>query len=152
MSNLTIRENVLTVCVLLWITIASCQPLNNLEVSEAWVRATPPSHEATAAYLIIKNHSNRAWELLSVETPAAQYTELHTMRYVNNIMEMAKIGRLQIPPHGETVLKPGGNHLMLFGVNRALAEGDTVNLILSFSDQRDRTVKAVVFKGKRSDE
>ena len=148
MSNSTIREYTLTACVLLWIAVISWQPRNNLEVSGAWVRATPPSRDVTAAYLIIENHSNHSWELLSVETPVAEYTELHTMRYNNNIMEMEKIDRLQIPPHDETVLTPGGNHLMLFGVKKSLAVGDTVNLILKFSDQNIRTVKAAVLKRK----
>ena len=68
--------------------VASLQPADDLEIAGTWVRATPPNRDVTAAYLVIKNRSDRARELLSVETPAAEYTELHTMRHVDDMMEM----------------------------------------------------------------
>ncbi len=134
--------------ILLLIASAGCQPVDDLEITGAWVRATPPSRDVTAAYLVIENRSDRTRELLSVETPAAEYTELHTMRYVDDMMEMEKIDRLAIPPRGEAALQPGGNHIMLFGVQEALAEGDSVSLVLHFADQATRTVTAEVSKDK----
>lgn len=129
--------------------VASLQPADDLEITGAWVRATPPNRAVTAAYLVIENRSDRIRELLSVETPAAEYTELHTMRQVDDMMEMEKIERLAVTPQGEAALEPGGDHIMLFGVKRQLAEGDSVSLTLRFADQSTRTVTAEVSKDRR---
>lgn len=127
---------------------AGCQPADDLEITGAWVRATPPNRDVTAAYLVIENRSDRVRELLSVETPAAEYTELHTMRQVDDMMEMEKIERLVVPAQGEAALEPGGDHIMLFGVKRQMAEGDSVSLTLRFADQTTRNVTAEVLKDK----
>ena len=126
--------------------VASLQPVDDLEITGAWVRAMPPNRDVTAAYLVIKNRSDRVRELLSVETPAAEYTELHTMQQVDDMMVMEKIERLAVPPQDEAALEPGGIHIMLFGVKRQLAEGDSVSLTLRFADQSTRTVTAEVSK------
>ncbi len=125
---------------------------DDLEVTGAWVRATPPNRDVTAAYLVIENRSDRSRELLAVETPAAAYTELHTMRYVDDMMEMEKIESLVVPPRGAAGLEPGGDHIMLFGVAAPLAEGDSVSLTLRFADRSTRTVTAEVLKDRRSTE
>ena len=127
-------------------------PADDLEIIGAWVRATPPNRDVTAAYLVIENRSDRSRELLAVETPAAAYTELHTMRYVDDMMEMEKIESLVVPPRGAAGLEPGGDHIMLFGVAAPLAEGDSVSLTLRFADQSTRTVTAEVLKDRRSTE
>lgn len=128
--------------------VASLQPADDLEIDGAWVRATPPNRDVTAAYLVIQNRSDRTRELLSVETPAAEYTELHTMRQVDDMMEMKKIERLVVPARGEAALEPGGNHIMLFGVQRQMVEGDSVSLTLRFADQSTRSVTAEVLKAR----
>ena len=130
------------------IVVFGCQPADDLEITGAWVRATPPNRDVTAAYLVIKNRSDRPRELLSVETATAEYTELHTMRRVDDMMEMEKIERLVVPAQGEAALAPGGNHIMLFGVKRQMVEGDSVSLALRFADQATRNVTAEVSKGK----
>ena len=128
--------------------VASLQPADDLEIAGTWVRATPPNRDVTAAYLVIKNRSDRTRELLSVETPVAEYAELHTMRQVDDMMEMKKIERLVVPAQGEAVLEPGGNHIMLFGVKRQMVEGDSVSLTLRFADQSTRNVVAEVLKDR----
>jgi len=128
--------------------VASLQPADDLEIDGAWVRATPPNRDVTAAYLVIQNRSDRTRELVSVETPAAEYTELHTMRQVDDMMEMKKIERLVVPARGEAALEPGGNHIMLFGVQRQMVEGDSVSLTLRFADQSTRSVTAEVLKSR----
>lgn len=130
------------------IVTAGCQPVDDLEIDGAWVRATPPNRDVTAAYLVIRNRSDQPRELRSVETPAAAYTELHTMRQVDEMMEMEKIERLVVPAQGEAALEPGGDHIMLFSVKRPLAAGDSVSLTLRFDDQSTRTVTAEVLKSR----
>ncbi|MDD9949064.1 MAG: copper chaperone PCu(A)C [candidate division Zixibacteria bacterium] len=148
MTNMTLQRCVLSIWMLLVIFTAGCQPADDLEIDGAWVRATPPNRDVTAAYLVIRNRSDQPRELRSVETPAAAYTELHAMRQVDDMMEMEKIEGVVVPPRGAAVLEPGGNHIMLFGVNDPLAEGEEVTLTLRFDDQSTRTVTAEVLKSK----
>ncbi len=149
MPNKITYVRVSLLLVLLVIVTAGCQPANDLEITGAWVRGTPPNRDVTAAYLVIENRSDRARELVTVETPAAEYTELHTMRQVDDMMEMKKIDSLVVPSKGEAALEPGGNHIMLFGVKRPLAEGDSVSLTLRFADETTLSVTAEVLKGGR---
>lgn len=148
MTNKTIQGCVLSVWILVVIVTTGCQSADDLEIDGAWVRATPPNRDVTGAYLVIRNRSDQPRELLSVETPAAEFAELHTMRQVDDMMEMEKIERLVVPPQGEAVLEPGGDHIMLFGVSDQLTEGDSVSLTLRFDDQSTRTVTAEVLKGR----
>lgn len=129
--------------------VASLQPSDGLEITGAWVRAMPPNRDVTAAYLVIENRSDRALELLSVDTPAAAYTELHTMHYEDDMMVMEEIDRLVVPPRGAASLETGGNHIMLFGVKNPLAEGDSVSLTLRFADRTTQTVTAEVLKSRQ---
>lgn len=148
MTTKTFQGCVLSIWMLLVIVTAGCRGADDLEITGAWVRATPPNRDVTAAYLVISNRSDQPRELRSVETPAAAYTELHAMRQVDDMMEMEKIEGVVVPPQGAAVLEPGGNHIMLFGVSNPLAEGEEVTLTLRFDDQSARTVTAEVLKGK----
>ena len=148
MTNKTLHGCVFSIWMLMVIVTAGCQPADDLEIDGAWVRATPPNRDVTAAYLVITNRSDQPRELRSVETPAAAYTELHAMRQVDDMMEMEKIEGVVVPAQGEAVLEPGGNHIMLFGVSNPLAEGEVVALTLRFDDQSARTVTAEVLKSR----
>ena len=148
MANKTFHRCIFGIWILMVIITAGCQPADDLEIDGAWVRATPPNRDVTAAYLVIRNRSDQPRELLSVETPAAAYTELHAMRQVDDMMEMDKIEAVVVPARGEAALAPGGNHIMLFGVSNPLEEGEEVTLTLRFDNQSARTVTAEVLKSK----
>jgi len=119
-----------------------CQGLENLTITGAWVRAIPPSRDVTAAYLVIENRMDRDRELRFIESPIAANAELHATRYEDDVKSMVKMESLTIPSRGAVVLEPGGIHIMLFGVNQALAEGDTVQLTLHFADKEAINVMA----------
>ncbi|MXY96258.1 MAG: copper chaperone PCu(A)C [Gemmatimonadetes bacterium] len=148
MANKTFHRCIFGIWILMVIITAGCQPADDLEIDGAWVRATPPNRDVTAAYLVIRNRSDQPRELLTVETPAAAYTELHAMRQVDDMMEMDKIEGVVVPAQGEAALAPGGNHIMLFGVSNPLEEGEEVTLTLRFDDQSARTVTAEVLKSR----
>ncbi|MGI9465468.1 MAG: copper chaperone PCu(A)C, partial [Aestuariivirgaceae bacterium] len=43
-----------------------------------------------------------------------------------------KVDALDVPAGGRAMLKPGGHHIMLFGLQAPLAEGDSLELQLTF--------------------
>lgn len=74
----------------------------------------------------------------------AEAAEIHVMTTDGNMMQKKKIDRLPIPANGSATLQPGGNHLMLIGLKRDLAPGDSLALTLAFANGQTQTVRAHV--------
>jgi copper(I)-binding protein len=102
-----------------------------LAVSGAWSR--PAAAGATGAgFLTIVNHG-KADALVAVESPAAARVEMHTSSMAGGVMRMAREPRVPIPAGGRVSFAPGGRHLMLVGLKRALHTGDKVPATLRFA-------------------
>jgi copper(I)-binding protein len=63
------------------------------------------------------------------------------------MMAMHPIERIDIPAGGSAKLEPGGYHLMLMGVTKMPAVGETVELTLTFEKAGDVVVQAEVRAG-----
>lgn len=132
------------------IVIASSELIT---VTNAWVRAMPPSFKHTAAYLTINNGSSEKIKLIGVTTDAAATGELHTMDLANGQMKMKQIDHIVVQKNDSIDLKPGGKHIMLIGLNRPLNEGDKVSLTLIFDKDVKKDFLAEVKKsGKENKE
>ena len=117
----------------------------DVEVIEPYVRAVPPGAPATAAFMQLKDNGDDI-ALVKAHSDVAESVELHTHTHDNGVMRMRPIKQLDLKK-GETVaLQPGGHHIMLIGLTRALKEGDTVNIDLEFSDGSHEKVSAPVRK------
>lgn len=128
----------------------SCQQRDPIQITDAWIRAAPPSSDVTAGFMVIENKSLQDNALLAVETVEADTVEIHEMAYENEMMKMRPVSEIVIPGGGKAELKPGGYHLMLFGMKSQPAEDDSVFLILYFKDQTTRIAKAFVRKSENS--
>ena len=123
-------RNLLAVAACLVMAGAALAQTGQLEVSNAWARATPAKAENGVAYLTIR--SPTADRLLSVSSPVAKKTELHTMEMSGMVMKMRPLAGLDIPASQPVTLKPGGDHVMLLGLNGPLREGRSFPLTLTF--------------------
>lgn len=105
-----------------------------IRVSDAWSPATPPGAPTAAGYLTITNAGRTADRLLGGSTPVAAEVQLHSMSTQGGIMRMRPVtGGLAIAP-GETLrIQPGGQHLMLVGLKRALKVGERAPVTLEFA-------------------
>ncbi len=121
-----------------------------ITVTNAWVRAMPPSFKHTAAYLTINNGSSEKIRLIGVKTDAAAVGELHTMNLANGQMKMKQIDHIVVQKNDFIDLNPGGKHIMLIGLNRPLNEGDRVSLTLIFD--KDVTKELLVEVKKNGQE
>jgi periplasmic copper chaperone A len=117
---------------------------NQLEVSNAWARATPAKAENGAAYVTIVSPTPD--RLLSASSPAAKKAELHTMEMAGMVMKMRPVAGLDIPAGQPVALKPGGEHIMLIGLQQPLREGQSFALTLNFEKAGARTVSVAVEK------
>lgn len=122
---------------------ALAQPAQ-LEINNAWARATPGKSENGAAYLTIQ--SPTADRLVSASSPVAKKAELHTMSMQGMVMKMRPIAELDIPAGQPVALKPGGEHIMLMGLSQPLHEGQSFPLTLDFEKAGPRTVTVTVEK------
>jgi copper(I)-binding protein len=135
--------------VLAVVAIASCSAATpKLSVSGAWVRSVPVAGETTAAYLVISNGSGEPDALLGASSPDAVTVQLHeTTTDSSGMTGMQHIDRLAIPGEGEVTLQPGGHHLMIMGLSRALTAGGTLELDLVFEKAGKLVVMAEVRDG-----
>src|SRR5690242_1732707 len=114
------------------------------EVTSAWARATPGKAENGAAYLTVR--SPTADRLVSVSSPVAKKAELHTMSMSGNVMQMRPLAGIDIPAGQPVTLKPGGEHIMLLGLDHPLQEGKSFPLTLNFEKGGSRTVSVPIEK------
>jgi copper(I)-binding protein len=138
------RRPLLAVAVCLAIISTALAQTGQLEVSNAWARATPAKAENGIAYLTIRSPTPD--RLLSVSSPVAKKAELNTMEMSGMVMKMRPIASLDIPAGQPVTLKPSGEHIMLLGLNAPLREGQSFPLTLTFEKAGAREVTVAVEK------
>ncbi|HEX4870005.1 MAG TPA: copper chaperone PCu(A)C [Moraxellaceae bacterium] len=112
-------------------------------VEAVWIGEAPPGARHGAAYLRLRNGA-RADALLAVETPVAQVVELHATTQEQGLTRMEQESTLALAPGAVVELAPGGRHLMLINLRRALKPGERVPLTLRFRHAGLVTVEAEV--------
>ena len=107
-----------------------------LKVSEAWVRAVPPSVGDSAAFMLLTNTGGVPLRLTGGTTGLAGMAMLMvtTHKTVQGVdaMGMKGVQFIEIPAHGAVRLKPGGDHLMLMGLTSHPRPGDMVTITLQY--------------------
>jgi periplasmic copper chaperone A len=109
--------------------------LTRIEVADAWARPTAGQGKMSAAYMTIANKGKADDLLKSARTVKAEAVELQQARATaGGVMQMRKIEH-GIPVEAGTtlVLKPGGAHFMLVGLEDALEAGQQLVLTLEFA-------------------
>lgn len=103
-----------------------------LKIDHPWSRELPPNAAAGGAYFVVHNHGKTADRLVGVQTPQAAKAEIHTMVQLGDVMKMQQLDSVGIPAGGQAVFAPGGNHIMLFGLQKPLVAGERFPLTLQF--------------------
>ncbi|MEP4890394.1 MAG: copper chaperone PCu(A)C [Aliiglaciecola sp.] len=135
--------------VFIGLLVCSFASAANIKISDATVRLLPPTVPNTAAYFTIHNSSDKDLVLVSASTDIAEKAELHAHVMENGMMSMQEQDQIRIPA-GQTVsFKPGGLHVMIFGLKKPLAENQMVSITLVSEDQKTIQVTAkAVMPGK----
>lgn len=135
-------KSLLLVCSIFLTAAASLRADPAVTIEGGWVRAVPPGYVNTAAYLTIKNPGTSAVRLTGAAASVAESVDpmITTEKKVNGqtVMGMEFVKELTIPPSGQLVLEPGGDHLMLMGLKKRLNEGDKVTFILNIEPGNSR--------------
>jgi len=118
-----------------------------VEVVDAWIRASLPRQTATGAFMTIRG-GGESLRLVAVGSPVAAAAEIHHMTMQDGIARMGRVAAVDVPPDGDVSLRPGGYHVMLMDLSRALSVGEQVPLELVFEtpdgDRRTLDVAAEV--------
>lgn len=118
-------------------------------VHDGYARAANP--RSGAAFMTLMNSGTADCTLASVQTPASEKAELHTSKEVDGIMKMLPADPIVVPAGGEATLARGGDHVMLMGLTKPLANGDEVALTLDFGDCGTVEAKLPVDNDRKAD-
>ena len=119
-----------------------------VEVSDAWVRATGQGQKATGVFMNLT--AQKATRLVGVKADLTSSAEVHEMKMDKDVMKMQAVKALDLPVGQTVALKPGSYHVMLMDLKAPVAEDSQVVLTLLFEDaagvKTQKEVKAVAKK------
>lgn len=128
------HRKIFLAAVLAAVTLVSCAPEEEVApaVLDAWARETVEGQTMAAAYLTVSNANAEPIRLVSVSSEAAASASLHRSMVENGIATMRPLAGLVVEGEGTAVLEPGGDHIMLEGLETPLVEGSRIPLTLTF--------------------
>lgn len=100
----------------------------SIEVRNAWARATAPGQNTASVYMDIVSADGAA--LVGVKSAVAKRAEMHSSSMQDGVMRMRAVEKIELPAKKTVSLAPGGVHVMLIDVVRALRESEKVPLEL----------------------
>ena len=115
---------------------------NGIAVENAWSRAAMTGRVGAVYFTITTNGAPD--RLVAVSTPVAQTADIHESFAENNVMTMRPVGALPITQEKPLTLAPGGYHVMLMGLKRTIAKGESFPLTLTFEHAAPMTVQVRV--------
>lgn len=103
-----------------------------ITLKDGFIKAMDAGKGMTAIFGTIENNSDAEVKVVGFTTSLgdAMY-ELHEV--VNGVMQ-EKPGGFSVPAGGSHELKPGGDHMMIMGYEKAIEPGDEVEVTLKLGD------------------
>lgn len=124
------------------------QAASGVRAEKAWVREAPPTAEVLAGYLTLVNDSRHDLVLDDISSPQFGSVEIHETTHDNGMAGMRQLQTLPLRAGDRVQFAPGGLHLMLMQPKAVLRQGDTVTLLLHFTDGTQLEVHAPVRRTK----
>lgn len=107
--------------------------LGKLEIDHPWAPPSIGAQTAGVVYLTVRNDGDVVDRLLRIEGWVARQIIMHTTTVDSaGVARMRRVVSLDIPPHGEATLAPGGAHAMLVGLVQPLKDGGRFPVTLVF--------------------
>ena len=99
------------------------------------------------AYFSMSQAAGAGRTLVSVSVDGAGRAEMHESKSAGGVSSMDEVNSVAIAPGTTVAFKPGGYHVMLFDVDKALKPGMTRELTATFDNGDKTTVLAKVRTG-----
>lgn len=119
-------------------------------VAGAWVKSSEYSDHIggmTGVFMKITNKTKKAIYLVGGSSSIAPMVETHQV--VGGMMSK-KEGGIRIWPGKTVTLQPGGLHIMLMGLKKAILPGSKVDLTLKFTGAKNVVLKPMLAKTSAS--
>jgi periplasmic copper chaperone A len=138
------------------LAVTSLEPMPahaaGVSVRNAWARATPPGARMGAVYLTLESAAGDRLIAVSVPRSVAATAQIHETVMVADSsgdgarsgMTMRPVASLELPPGQAVTLEPGGYHIMLLDLKRALRSGGHVPVTLTLEKAGKQKVLASV--------
>jgi len=101
-----------------------------LKVENSWIFAGPPGSKETAAFMTLVNTGPAPMRVTGGETPVASRVAPMVTTKTDGRMGMKDVPFFEVPAGGKLELKPGGDHLMIYGLKSPLKPGEKVPFTL----------------------
>lgn len=118
-----------------------------LEISQLVVREPLPGKTMTAGFMALTNTTTADQQLVSASASWAERIELHTHVHDHGVMRMRAVEQVSIAAGKTVTFKPGGLHLMVFGVQAPLQQ--ELPITLCFASGECQTVNATAITLER---
>ena len=106
----------------------------SVTVENPYARAVPQGQPNSAAFMVLKNTTNQDRAVVNARSNASKVVELHTHKKEGGMMRMRQVEKIEVKANSETVLKPGGLHIMFIGLKQSFKAGNKVELELEFDN------------------
>ena len=123
-------------------TAQTAATAGDIDIGLPYARATLPNQPVGGGYMTLTN-TGGSDDRLTAATAAdiAGRVEIHAMEMDGDVMRMRPLPEgLSIPAGGTVDLAPGGYHVMFMDLAAPLAEGDMIDLTLTFETGGEVTV------------
>lgn len=105
---------------------------HKMNISDSYVREMPPASKNTAAYMQLKNMTDKPIKLLEVKSDIAKKIELHNIVSEKGLLKMQPQPFIEVKANNTLTLKPGSYHIMMMGMKRQVKQGEQVKMTLTF--------------------
>lgn len=125
-----------------------------MHIHDVYARSNGAEGGSGAVFFMIHNNTDTDDRLIAAATEVAERAELHThVESADGVMQMVQIeGGITLPAGEMHELARGGDHVMLMGLTRALKDGDSFPLVLTFEKAGEITVEATVDNARKPGE
>ena len=132
---MTLIRSIATAVCVTGLAFTSWAQAQNVEVQNAWARATVQGQKASGAFMTLT--AQTPGRLVSVSSPVAGVAEVHDMKLEGVVMKRRALAHgLELPAGKPVELKPGGYHVMLMDLKLPLQKDTTIPVTLVFKDAK----------------
>ena len=132
---MTLIRSIATAVCVTGLAFTSWAQAQNVEVQNAWARATVQGQKASGAFMTLT--AQTPGRLVSVSSPVAGVAEVHEKKMEGDVMKIRALANgLELPAGKPVELKPGGYHVMLMDLKLPLQKDTTIPVTLVFKDAK----------------
>lgn len=104
-----------------------------VRIDDAWARASMPGQQVGGVFFVAT--SSDGAEIRGARCECAATVQLHQTQEQQGMARMVEQASVRLPAGQPVQFRPGGLHVMLFGLKTALREGQTFVLHLSVDEK-----------------